>query len=442
MGRSCAPAPSCSLSSSVVTETVPEATFHVTAGVQAHASATSVRAGGVIFAKLFPNAEEPLRGVFVAEQLRATRSTVDWAVVAPVPWVPRGVARVFDKPYVEGDSRLDGVAVLHPRYPALPRRQLYATVAPLMALTARRAFERACESVDAAFVHAHDLYPSGAAARRLCERAGLPYVLTVHGSDLYSNLGNPRWRAEIREAAQGARALICVASRLARDCISELGVGPERTVVIPDTYDASRFALIERARKPGPVRLVTLGRLSPEKGQDVLLHALADARSRGGDATLDLVGDGPEREALEALRDGLGLADIVRFAGALAPDRLPELFAAADVFVLPSRAEGFGVALVEAMATGLPVVATRSGGPEDIVRSGDGVLVAPDDVRALADGIATLVEHRADYDSREIAARVSERFAPEAVGARLTRLYAQVLAGDTLSGAVDSGDGS
>ena len=406
------------------------------------------RVAGVIFAKLFPNKAEPLRGVFVAEQLRATSAAVRWAVVAPVPWVPRLLARALGKPYVAGDGNLDGVEVRHPRYPVLPRRLLYGTVAPLIALTARRAFERACASVGAAFVHAHDLYPSGAAARRLCERAGLPYVLTVHGSDLYSNLGNPRWRAEIQDAARGARAVICVGSRLAYDCVNELGIPANRTVVIPDTYDAAQFTFVKRTERrsvegegaggPQGTRLVSVGRLSREKGHDVLLRALADLRSRGVAVTLRVVGDGPERAALDSLAENLGLADAVEFAGALPPGQLPDAYAHADAFVLPSRREGFGVALVEAMATGLPVVATRSGGPSDIVSPSDGILVAPDDPGALADGIAGSIENRAAYDSHAIALRARDRFAPHVVGERLTRLYAEVLAGGPLSGTVDA----
>ena len=149
---------------------------------------------------------------------------------------------------------------------------------------------------------------------------------------------------------------------------------------MPHTYDTARFSYVERELGPRPVRLVTLGRLSREKGHDVLLRAVAGLRDRGSRMTLDLVGDGPERVALEALAAELGLGAIVTFRGQLLDADVARAYAAADAFVLPSRSEGFGVALVEAMATGLPVVATRSGGPEDIVLAGDGVLVGSADV--------------------------------------------------------------
>lgn len=390
--------------------------------------------GGVILAKLFPNPDEPYRGVFVADQMEATAARVDWSVVAPAPWVPRSIARLLGKPWVKGTATYRNHPVAYPRYPVLPRRIGYATVAPLIARTAREAFRRACASVDARFVHVHDLYPTGPAGRRLSDEAGLPYVLTVHGLDLYSNLDNPRWRRHIGYAAAGAAAIVCVGKRLALDCVAHLGVDPGRVLVIPNTYDAGRFRLVDRPACRGPVRLVTLGRLSSEKGHDVLLQAMHQVRAAGVDVNLTLVGDGPERATLEALATELNLRPHVTFTGTLLGTDVSDAFAQADAFVLPSRQEGFGVALIEAMATGLPVVATRSGGPEGIVIPTDGVLVAPGDVASLAGGIIALLESLDSYDRRAIAARTAERYSPQAVGERLTGLYAEVLAGGPISG--------
>lgn len=394
------------------------------------------RTGGVVFAKLFPNPAEPYRGIFVADQARATASAIDWAVVAPVPWVPRFAAKLFNKPYVRGHATFDGRPLLRPRYPVMPKRMLYATVAPLIALAARPAFERACSAVDARFVHAHDLYPSGAAARRLCARKGLPYVLTVHGLDLYSNLENHRWRAEIVAAGRSAEAIVCVGSRLARDCVTELGVDPRRVLVIPNTYDTERFVACERTRDAAQTRIVTLGRLSHEKGHDVLLQAFSRILVSEASATLTLIGDGPQRAALEQLTANLGIASRVSFTGTLLGEQVPAVFQESDIFVLPSREEGFGVALIEAMATGLPVVATRSGGPQDIVTENDGLLVDPGDAAGLADAMLSLIRNMDSFDGAAIAQRTAERFSPESVGGRLSQLYLQVLKGATLSGTV------
>lgn len=385
---------------------------------------------GVTFSKQFPSTVEPLRGLFVAEQVLATRDSVDWRVIAPVPYVPRVLAGLLDKPYVRGDGDLSGIPVLRPRYPVLPRRLLYTTVAPAMACFARRAWREVLGSHRPAFVHAHALYPSGSAARRLT-RGTVPYIVSIHGSDLYTNMVRPAWAAEVRATLAGAAAVVCVSTSLARDAISLAGSDPARTLVIPDTYDESRFAPRDYLPHAGPVRFVSVGRLVEVKGHDVLLHAFASATAAGLDATLEIVGGGPERESLEALVLELGVSDRVRFSGPLGGDELADALAAADAFVLASRREGFGVAIIEALAMGLPVLATRSGGPEDIVGPDDGVLVPSGDVEALASALPVFAGGLARFDRRAIAARVAERYGRDSVGRDLVEVYRTVIAGGT-----------
>lgn len=402
-------------------------------------TASSERLAGVCFAKQFPNPAEPLRGIFVAEQIRATRADVDWRIIAPVPWAPSWLARALGKPYVRGGGRFEGIPVARPRYPVMPKRLLYTTVAPAMAWSSRAAFEEALAE-GARFVHAHALYPSAAAARRLAATAGIPLIVSVHGSDLYSNLERPSWAAEVRASLRSAAAIVCVSPSLARDAVALACADPSRVTVIPNTYDATRFVFVERSEVGGrSTRFVSVGRLVPVKGHDVLLRAFGVAVRAGLYANLEIVGDGPERARLESIVAEEGLAERVLFSGALADDALVSTLGRADAFVLPSRREGFGVALVEALATGLPALATRSGGPDDIVGPGDGLLVPPDDEAALADGLAAFGRSLDAYDRPGIAVRAAERFSPDAVGRRLVSVYRAVLAGELVPEAVGRG---
>lgn len=390
---------------------------------------------GVLLSKSFPNPAEPIRGMFVAEQVRATVGLVRWSVVAPVPYVPKALAAALGEPYVRGADVVDGVTVRRPRYLVAPRRLTHALVPAAIAVAAIPAFDDARREVDAGFVHAHELFTGGGAARRLCARAGLPFVVTVHGQDLYSNLGRPSWRRELERAAEAAAAIVCVSSRLATDVVDHLGADPAKVAVVPNTYDADRFCEVERTRGEG-VRFVSVGRLVPEKGHDVLLEAFARVAGEIPGARLTIVGDGVRRTALESQAASLGIGDRVRFTGALAGDDLAAELAGADVFVLPSRSEGFGVVLVEALATGMPVVATRCGGPEDIVADDMGLLVEPGEPDALARGMLAVAERLETFDGRAIARAVMERYSPQAVAARLVRVYEDVVAGRPLRDAI------
>ena len=139
-----------------------------------------------------------------------------------------------------------------------------------------------------------------------------------------------------------------------------------------------------------PWRLVAVGRASPEKGFDVLLEAVHLARRDGADVTLDIVGYGPDRAALEARGAQLGLAGAVRFLGPLPRAVLYERMAAAHAVVVPSRREGLGLVAVEALALGRPVIASRVGGLPEVVTAGTGTLVPPEDPAALAHALQSL----------------------------------------------------
>jgi GalNAc-alpha-(1->4)-GalNAc-alpha-(1->3)-diNAcBac-PP-undecaprenol alpha-1,4-N-acetyl-D-galactosaminyltransferase len=190
----------------------------------------------------------------------------------------------------------------------------------------------------------------------------------------------------------------------------------DKGVVIPNPVLAPPPRHPPGAGREGPFRLVAIGRLASVKGFDILLRAFAEASRQVPGWTLDIWGEGPEREALQDQAVGLGLQELVCFPGLT--NRPFEVLRGADLFVLPSRAEGFPNALVEAMACGLPVVSTDFGGAaREIIRDGvDGLLVRPEDPVALAAALANLMS---DAGARaRLAARAGEvvqRFSGERV---------------------------
>ena len=294
-------------------------------------------------------------------------------------------------------------------------------------------------------LHAHVAFPAGWIAARIAREHGYRYVLTEHMSpfpfpSLRDRDGGPN--AAVREAFAGASATVAVSRSLAAT-IS--GAGLPCSDVLPNVVDESRFPLTVPVPGPG-FTFFTLASLVPRKGVGVLLQALA--RMRHLHVSLNIGGDGPERAPLQTQAAHLGLGQRVRFLGALAPEQVPQQHAASDAFVLASFEETFGVVLVEALMSGRPVVATRCGGPEDIVHEGNGWLVPPGDPAALAAAMDQAVERwgrrgtgpmNAQPATREAAAAEGgdraalregavNRFSRSAAGGSLAALYERVLA--------------
>jgi glycosyltransferase involved in cell wall biosynthesis len=280
-------------------------------------------------------------------------------------------------------------------------------------------------------VHAHlgediAVVPLALVAAR---RHRLPLVLTVHtsvrhtlairdGRSALLKLAGGWWESRGEHAAD---RVIALTPRLAKILVAE-GVPAERVHVIPSGVRPALFAAADPvdplAGLPRP-RIVFLGRLHAQKNVDLLLLAAARLRYP---AHVVVVGDGPDRQRLEELRDRLGLRRRVTFLGFVGHERVPALLRGADVLVMPSRYEELGTALVEAMHCGLPIVATRTGGIPDLVGDGvSGILVPPGDADGIADAVDRLVADPA------LRRRLGEHGRERAAGYRWDRLGAQVL---------------
>jgi len=284
-------------------------------------------------------------------------------------------------------------------------------------------------------VHAH--FGWGAADARLAaRRLALPLVATFRGTDLTVHPGARRLHWDYRRLFRELRAAVCISAFLA-DRLRDLGHrGPIE--VIPTGIHLERFPFRPPATEGDGTRLLFVGRQVPVKGLDVLLRAVATAARTDAGLTLDVVGDGPERPANEALARELGIERRVRFHGALRREAVVAAMRDADLFVMCSRtlpngqAEGLGNVQKEAMAMGLPVIATRCGGiPETIPPSQRDDLVPEGDAAALADRIVALAADRASWPARAGAARawIEETFAWSVLGERLAAVYADATTG-------------
>lgn len=360
----------------------------------------------LVFTSLFPNNVWPNQAIFVRERVAHLGRIpgVELRVVAPVPYYPplpgwRGAFR-----RVAPREERGGIEILHPRYPMLPKVGTRWHGAFLhQALRTR--MERLRREFPFDVIDAHYLYPDAYAAVRLGRELGVPVVSSARGSDVNLIGRMPGLAPLVRDVLVHSKRLVAVSAALGQ-AMREMGAA--EVSVIPNGVDATRFHPIDRvaARRKlelgeGPV-ILSVGNLVPNKGMDRLIRALASVSpgSSAARATLVIVGRGPEEERLRTLAAGLGLRERVRLTGVVAHESLGSWYAAADLFALATEREGWPNAILESLACGTPVVATRVGGVPEVLRSDRlGTMVEPSD-QAFARAIEAALDRA--WDRAEI----------------------------------------
>lgn len=289
---------------------------------------------------------------------------------------------------------------------------------------------RRCRRAATSHVHAH-FANVGADVARLAAvfgGDGWTWSFTMHGPTEFADVSGFDLAGKVEDAA----FVICI-SDFCRSQLMAL-VDPvhwAKLLVVHCGIDLSQFEPVERApRRGAPLRVLCVGRLVPEKGQSVLLDALARLRDAGTAVEVTLVADGPCRAALERQADELGVAGAVTFTGNVGQDEIADRYREADVFCLPSFAEGVPTVLMEAMATGLPVVSTSIAGIPELVTDGEsGLLVAPGRADLLADALRMLAH---DPDRRSAMGRagratVQKEFDVDGTSAALASIFRDAL---------------
>ncbi len=273
-------------------------------------------------------------------------------------------------------------------------------------------------------VHAHDVLYAGAIAQEIHERYGMPYVLTEHSSLIMREGLHGPGLDIARECATAASAVTAVSSTLAGELQSQLGLPHVEVDVLPNVLDPSFSSgpLPPRHRSPG-IRFLTVGSLDENKDQTTLLRAFARRFASQPDVTLRIGGTGPMRGRLRRISSRLGITRQVEFLGSIERRRVREEMRNASCFVLSSRVETFGVVVIEALSCGLPVVSTRSGGPDDIVQPTNGLLVERGDVGGLADAMERVSANLDDYDPSRLRSECIQCFGPEAFVRRARVLF-------------------
>ncbi|MGK4006949.1 glycosyltransferase family 4 protein [Sorangium sp. So ce1036] len=353
----------------------------------------------LVFTHHYPSQRRPTMAPYSYQTYRALARRCDLRLVAPTPWWTR--ARGARHEILRGTRETHtGIDALFPTYwsipglPALHARGVHASLRGTMA-ELRREFPY--DVILAAWA-----YPDTVAAELFAREAGVPIVTTVLGSDINEQPRSAVLRAQIAPALRRCARVVAVSGALG-DRLVELGVPRGRVVVQHNAVDGERFVIRERAAPrqrfgvPADAKVVLYaGYHVPEKGVDVLVEAMAHLDRTGRrDVHLMMVGGGELLEPLRARVSELGLSGRVQLFGWVLPAEIPDYMAACDVFCLPSRREGCPNVVLEALASGRPVVASRVGGVPELLREGqggNGLLVPAGDPEALAAALVRALE--------------------------------------------------
>ena len=375
------------------------------------------------FSAWYPSRENPVNGLFVRELAKASASIAEVVVVCAL-----GCGQTGGKLWRVEEERDPEITQGIPIYNYYTKR-----IWPVTRVTSLWAFVKVCKYVASKtfrpdIIHAH-VFTAGFDAVIAGWAMGVPVVITEHATDFpRKNLGRyDRWMA--RFAFKHAQMVMPVSPSL-QEAIEQLGIRANFRIV-PNTVDTGLFHPSDQPRGECPVKqLITICLLDPsdKKGLHHLLTALGRLKGIRQDWHLNVVGDGPARARYENMVGPLGLEGKVTFHGMKPKPQVADMLRNTDIFVLPSLFETFSLTTAEALASGVPVVVTRCGGPEHFVTPADGIIVPPGDVEALTKALDQMLREHRKYPPADLAQRLRDRFGFQAVSNQLDQAYHEVLA--------------
>lgn len=367
-----------------------------------------------VVSHMFPTPQRPAYGIFVFEQSKTLFERGHQVrVISPVPYVPDKIADILDRSpssEVPKEDKYDGMTVHYPRYWSLPRPETQSLVAYSFRRTLRKNREL-FESTD--LINAHVALPDGFGSIPIARELDVPLVTTVHGADIYRSANRYGAHRQIQSVFDNSDRIIMVSNRLLTESKKKF-TGLNHAHVVYNGIPTNKIENVSKKKNNyefSEDRLVvaTVSHLIPRKGHKTVIDALNSLSTDVRPYYL-IMGDGPFREKLERHVTDVGLEDYVHFAGYITDHET--VFAnlkSADIMAMPSIDEAFGIAYLEAMACGLPIIACEGEGPNDFITHREtGFLVPPNDSDAVADIIQEL---HANPDLRQHVANRAQKTA-------------------------------
>ncbi len=387
----------------------------------------------VVIPSWYPKSEQDVDGIFFriqAQGLQKNNKINKVGVVAPMFRFLRNQPKtIFSGPYGINKHQHGGLNTyiydsmyFFPRCPIVDIDRIRWVKAGLKAF---KAYVQENGRPD--IIHAHAMNYAGILAYEIFKQFGIPYVITEHSSTYARNLIRSNQWPVMRKAAKHASALYAVS----RDFVELLNQKYPDTqwTYLPNILGenfAAHFELKEKS-SDDEFTFCSVSHLRHLKGHDLLLPAFANALQKYPHLKLKIGGNGPEADHLKNLAAELGITGSVSFLGALKTNEVLNLMRQSDAFVLASRTETFGVVFIEALSQGLPVIATKCGGPQSIVRPENGFLIPTENIGALSDALIQMYEQRSRFSPQKLRQDCLAEFSEDAIIKQLIAKFEHIL---------------
>lgn len=361
-----------------------------------------------IISHLYPNRSHPASGTFIRTYYLELRKLFQVQMIVPTV---RAIPFTNKWKYTHGHFLTTGEAT-RLRYLSFPGGRFPGIVAQTIAKPLVTFLKH--QSVD--LVHVHWLYPDGLAIPGIRKKLNIPVILSIHGSDWYNTRNKPKLRKLLDKSLHSADKILTVGTKLRKDIQLAYPDLEDRLHVTFNPIDFNKFtppdSRVAAVRKmgwdPGKKHLLCVANITYEKGIDILLDAAEKLRNEN--LLLHILGNVPDSPYSRKMISRISAKDNVVMHPPVSHDTIPDYYRACDIFILPSRREGFGISAAEAIACGKPVIATKSGGPEDIVTDENGHLVDIDSSDQIADNVRLIVSGKRQYRPDTVRSSIKTKF--------------------------------
>ena len=370
----------------------------------------------------FPSDKDPMSGNYEAVQAKALAAK--GCQISVLTICKKSLCCFFLNRKKISFKKVDGINVYESNYPSFSIR----FVRRINKYMKKRAYQYAFDNYIKKegmpeIVHAH-IVSVAYLISFVKDKYNLPFVITEHWTK--TNVDNiPQWLTNLSNVYHQADKVICVSQALADSLKRNFQI---ESIVINNMVSNLFFQTSKKKREDKTFRFIACGafRENRNKGFDILVDAFAKGRFPKT-VSLDIVGDGPDRTSIENRIVQNNLSDQIHLLGLKTPEEVSDLLCNSDCFVLSSRLETFSIVVIEAMAKGLPVVATRCGGPETFLLPEHGILVEKDNTEELADAMNYMLCHFSEYDSQKIRKYCYDHFSQDVIAEKIIEVYNQLL---------------